>query len=514
MGLGWTSLTTSTKRTPSSTSSGQTYKPHDYQKRAIRLLVKQVVAGLFMDPGMGKTSCVLAAISLLKKKGYVNRVLVIAPLRVAHNVWPVELQKWKDFHHLSCTVIHGNQKDELIHEDTDIHVINPEGLFMFVDKLVKEVVNKRTGKVREVTEYRLKREFRRCFPYDMLVVDESTRFKRSTCDRFKRLKEMLKHFKRRVILTGTPAPNGLEDLFGQIYILDQGRALGAYITHYRNRWFSPAGYGGYQWQLNPGAEREIYAAIKPYVLRLEDKDYLKLPPLITTTVTVTLPLAVRAMYHDMEEELIAQLEDNLVVAKNAGVATGKCRQIAGGGVYLSDKHGNSTRNVKHLHTVKVDAVVELLEELRGKPTLVLYEFEHEATRLVKAFGKTTALIKGGMTPRQTTAILERWNRGELPYLVAQVDAVAHGLNLQATGRVIIFHSLTWNLESYLQAVKRIWRQGQKHRTLLYHVVAEGTIDEVILGTVLGGKKRTQDELLAALKAKLLKTNKRKKAKKI
>lgn len=512
--MGFESMSsTGSSKQKSSSKNCVKYQPHDYQKRAIKLLVSQVVAGLLMDPGMGKTSCVLAAIKMLKQRGYIERVLIVAPLRVIYNVWPAEIEKWKDFNGLSVTVLHGNKKHDLVmNDDAVIHLVNPEGLFLFVDKL-NIVYTKKNGTEAERTEYRLKKEFKKHFPYDMLVIDESTKFKRASTDRFKRLKQMLKKFTRRVILTGTPAPNGLLDLFGQVYILDLGLALGEYITRYRERWFSPSGYGGFTWLPKVGAEEEIYDAIRPYMLRLEDKDYLKLPKLIKTNIEVTLPLKVRAMYRDMEEELIAQLDKNLVVAKNSAVATGKCRQIAGGGVYVSDKHGNSTKNVEHLHYEKAEAVADIIEELQGKPALVLYEYEHDLTRLLKVLGKDTAYIKGGMTITKTNRILESWNAGELTVLLAQVDTVAHGLNLQATGRAIIFHSMTWNLETYIQALKRIWRQGQRFRTFLYHVIAKGTIDEVILEAVLGGKMKTQNDLLNALKSKLLKPKRRKVSKK-
>lgn len=448
-----------------------------------------------MPPGMGKSSCVAAAIKLLLKTNTVTRVLIIAPLRVVHNVWPQELAKWSDFSKLDYTILHGDDKRDLaLNDAAPIHLMNPEGLSMFVDKKLTKYIG-RDGKPKEREEYLLRPEFRKDkFPYDMLVVDESTLFKHSDTDRFKRIKQMLSYFKRRVILTGTPAPNGLLDLFGQIYLLDGGRALGAYITHYRNKWFYPSGYGGYTWMPKAEATEQIHDAIRPYILSLKAEDYLELPPLVRTNVYVDLPAKAAKAYNELEGDLITKLERNLVVAKNAAVASAKCRQVASGGVYVSDEHGNTTKRVEYLHDEKCKAVAEIIDELSGKPALVLYEFDHEREALIKTLGRNTQYIKGGMTTKQTAGVLAKWNAGELSYLLAQTAAVAHGLNLQATGRAVIYFNITWNLEYYEQALKRIWRQGQQHRTFLYHVIARNTIDEIIVNQTLEGKAKTQNAL--------------------
>ena len=323
------------------------------------------------------------------------------------------------------------------------------------------------------------------------MVDESTRFKHANTQRFKILKPYLPEFKRRYILTGSPAPNGLLDLFGQIYLLDLGNALGRYITHYRNNYFNQTGFGGYTWVPRAGAKEEIYERLKPLVLRMGAADYLDLPPLVMNEVKVTLPEAARKVYDQMEGQLLAAVKDDLVVAANAAAATGKCRQIANGGIYHENKKATD------LHEAKLDAVEEIVEELSGKPALVAYEYAHDLERLRARFSGAP-WIGGGVTPKRFREIEAAWNRGEIPVLLAQPQSVAHGLNLQGTEGTVIWHSLTWNLEDHEQFIRRVWRQGQKHRVIVHHIIAENTIDEVIMKT-LRAKDKTQRALLDALK---------------
>lgn len=462
------------------------YKPHGYQKHAIKFVLNHGAAGLFLDPGLGKTSVMLAAFKELQRQHLVRKMLVIAPLRPAWSVWPGEVQKWTDFTDLSVAVLHGSKKDEIMKRvncgavEPDICVINPEGL----DWLIRTINMK-------------------SFPFDMLVVDESTRFKHANTQRFKTLKILLPKFRRRYILTGSPAPNGLLDLFGQIFILDGGAALGRFITHYRMNYFDPTGYGGYTWVPRPGAEEAIYSRLKPLVLRMSAADYLDLPPYIPNTIRIDLPDKAKKVYEQMETALITQVEEDVLTAANASVASGKCRQIANGGIYKADM-GGSGRESLEIHEAKLDAVEEILEELGGKPALIAYEFDHDRDRLLKRFGKDIPYIGGGVPQKRFREIEAEWNEGKIPILLAQPQSVAHGLNLQGTGAAVIWHSLTWDLENYEQLIRRVWRQGQKERVVVHHIVARGTVDEVILRTAsAGGKKdRTQQALLEALKSHL------------
>lgn len=457
---------------------------HVYGKRATKFMIKCGVAGLFLDPGLGKTAITLDTIRQLFSAGTINRVLIIAPLNVCYNTWPDEIEKWTEFSHLTYSILHGLKKDDAYMDDTHIHLINPEGLAWLASKSDRD--------------------------YDVLVVDESSKFKNSATVRFKIIRVMVEEFTRRYILTGSPAPNGLINLFGQIFILDQGNALGRYITHYRNKFFYPTGYGGYTYELQPGAADRIYDAISGMVMRLAAKDYLKLPPLVRDLdvggpTFVDLPPKVKKIYDQMETQMIADIEAGEVVAANGAVASQKCRQIANGGIYLDrapeiedfiEMLGvagidsaqasrkitprKNTFEVENLHDVKVQAVVDLVDSLEGQPTLVAYEFHHDLARLRKALGKATPHIGGGVSQKRQKELVRAWNVGEIPVLLGQPSSMAHGLNMQAAGRAVIFHSMIWNFEDYDQFIKRVWRQGQKERVFLYHIVARGTVDEVIL----------------------------------
>lgn len=458
--------------------AAQPWKPHDYQKAAVRFCVQQGAAGLFLDPGLGKTSIMLATFKVLKKQGHAKRMLVIAPLRPAYSVWPGEIARWADFTGLKWSLLHGPGKDERVHDGADIHIINPEGLSWLFGTYGKQgPVLRRTGNDP--------------WPWDMLVVDESTRFKHTNTARFKTLRPYLRHFRRRYILTGSPAPNGLMDLFGQVFILDQGAALGSYITHYRQSYFTPTGYGGYEWRLIPGAEKQIYAKLQPLVMRLSAEDYLNLPPLIFNTVHVSLPQKARQVYSQMEEELFTILDGESITAANAAAATTKCRQVANGGLY--HEGGEKWTDI---HEAKVEAVSEIVESLQGKPVLIAYEYAHDLSRLQRAFPGAPH-IGGGVAASRFAAIEQAWNAGEIPVLLAQPQSVAHGLNLQGTAATVIWHSLTWNLEDYEQFIRRVWRQGQKEKVIVHHVVARETIDEAVM-LALTNKDRTQKALLGAL----------------
>lgn len=455
------------------------FRPHPYQKAAIKFCVGQGAAGLFLDPGLGKTSIMLATYKVLRAKGLVKKMLVVAPLRPAYSVWPGEIAKWADFNGFKWALLHGPEKDARVRGDADIHIINPEGLaWLFSTYGRKGPLLRRTGSDP--------------WPWDMLVVDESTRFKHTNTNRFKTLRPYLRHFRRRYILTGSPAPNGLMDLFGQVFILDGGASLGGYITHYRSTYFNPTGYGGYEWVIKPGAEKQIYEKLQPLVMRLSAEDYLDLPPLLYNTVEVDLPAKARGVYRQMEEDLVTVLESEVITAANAAAATNKCRQVANGGLY--HEGGEKWTDV---HEAKVEAVQEIVEELGGKPVLIAYEYAHDLSRLHKAFPGAPHI--GGGVPASRFAAIERaWNAGEIPVLLAQPQSVAHGLNLQGTAATVIWHSLTWNLEDYEQFIRRVWRQGQKERVVVHHVVAKGTVDEVVLET-LQNKDRTQKSLLDSLK---------------
>lgn len=445
------------------------YNPHEYQKDGIKFLLQYACAGLLLDPGLGKTSITFAAFRILRKAGLVKKMLVVAPLRPAHSVWPREAQKWDEFRDIRVCVLHGPDKDHKLRAPYDVFVINPEGLSWLFEEL--------RGKP---------------FPFDMLVVDESTKFKHTDTKRFKCLRPHLNSFKRRVILTGSFAPNGLLDIFGQVFIMDLGNSLGRFITHYRNTYFNTTGFGGYTYVPKQGAAEAIYAKIAPLTMRMAAKDYLQLPELLFNTILIDLPPLARKVYDQMEELMLAELDGETIVAANAAVATAKCRQIANGGIYSGDLHES-----QNIHSAKTDAVVDLVEELGGKPALIAYEFKHDLERLQAAFPGAPHL-GGGVTAKKQREVEDAWNAGNIQVLLAQPQSVAHGLNLQGVGAAVVFHSLTYNLEEYEQLIRRVWRQGQKERVMVHHIVARDTVDQAILKAI-ARKDHTQQSLLSALR---------------
>lgn len=485
----------------------QPWKPHAYQKKAVKWLLEHAGAGLFLDPGLGKTSITLAALSLLKKQKLSGISLVIAPLRVCHSVWPAEAEKWTDFNHLRIGVLHGKDKEQVLEDAIendayDVLCINPEGLEWLFG------VTKRRGRNNKVQVEVDKARMRYLFgpgAITDLVVDESTKFKHSSSVRFKILKEALDKFRRRWILTGTPSPNGLLDLFGQVYIVDMGAALSPYITHYKATFFNPTGYGGYTFVPKKDSEKLIYEKLKKMVLRLSAADYLELPELVDNIIKFDLPEKARALYDTMEEHMVAEVEGRTVSALNAAAAMTKCAQIANGGIYkqkdplVSTARQRGPNSWDLVHEGKDEIVADLVEEISGQPVLIAYEFEHDLERLLKVFGKDTPYIGGGVSAKKSKQIEDAWNRGEIPVLLGHPASMGHGLNLQNAGNHVVWYGLTYDYELYDQFIRRVLRQGSKHkRVFVHHIIARDTVDEAKLYS-LRRKKKGQNALLDALR---------------
>ena len=344
---------------------GIDWTPHKYQKRAVKFLLEHACAALFLDPGLGKTSVTLAALSFLKKRKMFSKALVIAPVRVCYNVWPGEIEHWADFQGLKVEILHGPDKAEALKRDADLYVINPEGLDWL---LYMEKSKTPTGKTAINVDVKA---FKR-LGFDILVVDELSKFKHIGTNRFKALKQVLHTFGRRWGLTGSPAANGLLDLFGQAYVLDIGRTFGPYVTKFRLQYFVPQDKEGYVWKPRAGAEDEIYERLAPLALRIGDEE-LDMPLLIENRIKVDLPDGVRQLYDEMESELIAMIDKRLIVANNAAAASTKCRQIANGGVFFYPELADNgliqykKRDWVNLHDAKTDALKDLVEELQGQP---------------------------------------------------------------------------------------------------------------------------------------------------
>lgn len=407
------------------------------------------------------------AFKILKEKGLVRKALIIAPLRPMYKVWPDEIRKWAEFKEIKYTVLHGGSKEAALAKDADVYIVNPEGLKWLFDPKRKRP------------------------EWDVLIIDESTKFKDSTTQRFKALKPFLPSFTRRWILTGTPVPNGLMDLFGQIYILDLGRSLGRFITHYRNQYFTPSGYGGYDWKIRPTAYEEIVDKISPLVLQLSAEEYLEMPTLEYRQVEVTLPKEVMKQYREVEKDFITTINSQDLVALNAAAAGTKLRQIANGAVYIG------SQSVQHMHDEKLDALESLLEELNGHSVLILYEFDHDRTRITDRLRGVQCLT--GMAGTRLERTIDGFNDGSIAHLLGHPASMGHGLNLQGSCHHVIWFGITWNLELYDQAIARVYRQGQSSdRVVVYHIVSRDTKDSDVL-KVLTKKDRGQQDLLIALK---------------
>lgn len=408
------------------------------------------------------------ALKILKDKGLISKILIIAPLRPMRKVWPDEIKKWADFKDITYTIVHGGNKEAALAQDVNVYLINPEGIKWLFDPK------------------------RRRPEFDVLILDESTKFKDSSTQRFKALKPHLTSFSRRWILTGTPVPNGLLDLFGQIYILDLGLSLGRFITHYREEYFIPSGYGGYEWKPQSDAFERIVEAISPLTIQMSAEEYIQMPALVFQSLTVSLPTTSRKLYDELEKDFLVQMESGEeVIALNAAAAGTKLRQIANGALYI-DKS-----SWKGLHDEKLDALESLLEELNGHSVLIFYEFRHDAERIASRIGPTPNL--SGSTGKAFDDLVDRFNRGDISVLLAHPASAGHGLNLQGNCHHVIWFGIPWNLEYYDQAIARVYRQGQSaDHVFVYQIVALATKDEDVV-KVLNLKDRNQQTLLSALK---------------
>lgn len=436
-------------------NGSQNYVPKGYMKRVIRRGLQQACLGLLLDPGLGKTGIMLMILKILLEKDYVKGAVVIAPLRAVYTVWPGEVKKWTEFNDLSVGILHGDDKDKVLLEDHHLYVINPEGIAWLAEKL---------STMRE-------------WPFDMLIVDESTKFKDSSTKRFKYLKKMLNRFKRRYILTGTPVPNGLLDLFGQIYILDQGHALGGFITHYRTSFFVQGGYGGYSWIPQFDAMERITERMAPLTIHMAAEEYLQLPELMYDVRWTDLPADVRTLYKSVEDEFFAEIGEDTIIAPNKAAAGVKCRQILNGAVYI-----NLQKDYRVIHDIKLKALEDLMEELSGQPLLLLYEFQHDRERILEKFPWFEVI--GGQSMKKDSIVIEKFNRGEIRGVLGHPASMGHALNLQGSCCHVGWFGLTWNFEYWDQAIRRVWRQGNEAMRVVVHLFCvRNSLDEAVVQTI-------------------------------
>ena len=444
------------------------FEPYAYQERAIRKIENETSAGLFLDMGLGKTVITLTAIKDLIEDFAVWRVLVTAPPRVAADTWTREFRKWDHLQGLRVSTVIGTPKQRAaaLEKDADVYIISRDCLAWLVDYYQQ----KRNG-----------------WPFDMLVIDELSGFKNSQAKRFRAIRKTLPCTKRVVGLTGTPSPNGLIDLWAQIYLLDRGERLGRTLGFYREKYFRPGkrnGFVVYQWEPVRGAQEAIEDKLRDLCLSMSAEDYLQLPERIDRTVSVTLSPKERRIYDRMEKESLIELkaEGDAVVALNAAATMTKLLQIANGRVYTEEG------NVLQIHDGKLRALEEIVEDATS-PVLVFYSFRHDLAAIRERIPE--ARILNGAKD------IQDWNDGSIPVLLAHPASAGYGLNLQAGGHIIVWYGLTWSLELYQQANARLHRQGQDHAVIIHHLITEGTVDEQVMAA-LERKDTSQAALLAAL----------------
>lgn len=451
------------------------YEPYPYQQYCAARIVADAAVGLFLDMGLGKTVITLDAINTLRYDRWaVQRVLIIAPKKVAEGTWTKEAQKWEHLRHLRISAVLGSQQKRLraLATPADIYVINRDNVAWLVDY------------------------FKNAWPFDMVVLDESSSFKNSQSKRFKALKLVRSRINRLVELTGTPASNGLIDLWAQIYLLDGGARLGRTLGQYRERFFDPDKRSRTQifsYTPKDGSMEYIQQAIGDICVSMKAEDYLNLPDQMFDDVPVVLDDKARKAYRQLERDLLLELDEGQITAASAGVLTGKLLQLCNGAVYDSEKRPLA------IHNCKVEAFLEVLEQLNGQHCLVFYNFQHDRDRLL------AALEPLGLRVRvyQSAADEDAWNAGEIDVLLAHPASCAYGLNLQNGGHHIVWFGLTWSLEQYEQANKRLHRQGQRHPVIVHHLVVQGGMDGDVIES-LRAKGDTQEALMDALKARIKK----------
>lgn len=443
----------------------------NYQRFSANQIVLNPRYGLFLDMGMGKTISVLMAVDYLIDTFQVQKCLVIAPPLVAADTWSDEVAKWDATRRLKVISLVGTpkQREAAVKQEGDIYVLSVGTLEWLVKKV--GVIN---------------------WCFDMVVIDEASMFKNPDAKRTQLLRKIVARTKRFVELTGTPAPNGLLDIWTLIYMLDGGKRLGNNFYQYRARFFLPATKNGkrvFSWYCPKGNEKIIHELISDVTMSLKTEDWIELPELVENVCRVTLEGKERKLYDKFREEMLLQFDEGDITAANAAVLGGKLLQMANGAVY------NENGDIQPIHKKKLEALETIIENANKSPMLVFYAFKHDEL-LIEKMLKKKGIIYGKV---KNKADREKWNRGELEVLIAHPASAGHGLNLQHGGHLVTWYGLTWSLEQWLQANKRVWRSGQKHTTILTIIKCDGTFDDRVIER-LRGKKLTQDRLIEAVKA--------------
>lgn len=445
------------------------FAPHNYQAYCIDRVIEDPALGLFLDMGLGKTVITLTAVNELRYNRFeVGKTLVIAPKKVAEATWSREAQKWDHLRHLRILPVLGTERQRIrkLCTPADVYVINRDNVQWLVDY------------------------YRNAWPFDMVVCDEFSSFKNPSAKRTKSLNWVRPHIKRMVGLTGTPAPNGLLDLWAQVHLLDGGERLGKSFYGYRERYFTHNQYS-HETKAKPESEMNIWERIGDICVSMKAADYIELPDISYNTVPVVLDTKARERYDRMEREAVLKIDESTIDAGSAAVLTGKLIQLCNGSVYDAEK------NIVPVHDCKIEAFLELMEQLNGKRALVFYSFKHDLVMIHKALSGKDYRVRELRTTDDEIA----WNRGEIDILLAHPQSAAYGLNLQDGGNHVVWFGLTWNLEHYQQANARLHRQGQTEKVIVHHLVVVGGMDEDVLAA-LESKGDTQERLMTALKARI------------
>lgn len=447
--------------------------PHDYQRYCVDRILDTPAVGLFLDMGLGKTVITLTALMELKYyRAEMRRALVIAPKKVAESTWSNEQSKWDHLQRLRVSVVLGTEKQRIAALETaaDIYVIN-----------------------RENTQWLVKR-YGQKWPFDVVVLDESSSFKNHQAQRFRALKMVRPKIRRLIELTGTPSPHGLMDLWAQLYLLDSGQRLGRTITLYRELYFVPDKRNQtviFSYKPKEGSAEEIYRRISDICISMKSEDYLELPDMIYDDIPVKLDAKAQKAYRKMERDTLLQVDEETITAASAATLTGKLLQLCNGAVY------SESGEAIEIHDCKITALMETIEQLHGQHAIIYYYFRHDRERILAALGKTGLAVRVYQGAQDEAD----WNAGNIDLLLAQPASCGYGLNLQHGGHHVIWFGLTWSLEEYQQANKRLHRQGQPHPVIAHRLITQGGTDEDVV-RALEGKHGSQEELLAALKARI------------
>ena len=451
---------------------------HEYQNYCVDFLKTHPEAMLILEMGLGKSCISLTAILDLMFDSFdVSKVLVIAPLRVAKTVWPEERDSWEHAQFLTMSVMVGSakQREAALQTSADVYVINRENVKWLVDYLEKHHIS---------------------WPFDMVVIDELSSFKNHQSQRWKALRKVRPQIKRMVGLTGTPASNGLLDLWAETYLIDNGQRLGRFIGRYREAYFKATGMNPYtgvvfNYVPLPGAEEKIYSRISDITVSMKALDYLDMPEFVPVIHKVEMAPGERKLYEEMKKDLLVSVEGEEIDAANAAVLSGKLLQLANGAIYTDD------REIVPVHDQKLLMLEDLVEQANGQNVLVAYWFQHDHERIV------VHLTEKGYAPRdlKTEGDIADWNAGRIQIGLISPASAGHGLNIQRGGHILIWYSMIWSLEMYQQMNARLWRQGQKEVVTAHHIVCRDTVDEDVL-KALEHKDTTQQNLIAAVKAHL------------